>query len=71
MKKFIAVPLACALLAVSGVAASAHHHHHPHKVHHGTTNPRDPNFNPLEFPLCFAWDARLQRDVWICGRSAY
>jgi hypothetical protein len=73
MKRLVAVPLACAaLIAFAAPPASAHgHHHHAHHVHHGTTNMRDPNFNPLDFPLCFAWDFRLQRDVWTCGRSAY
>lgn len=68
MKTLIALPLAAALLAVSGLAALAHHDTHRT---HTANSPRDPNFNPLEFPLCFAWDPKLHRDVWVCGRSAY
>ncbi|MBN8997485.1 MAG: hypothetical protein J0H94_19900 [Rhizobiales bacterium] len=68
MTKFLVVPVACALLAVSGLAASANH---SHRVHHTTKDTHDPNFNPAEFPLCFAWDFKLRRDVWICGRWAY
>lgn len=70
MKKIVAVPLAAALLALSSLAAFAWDRD-LHRVHHVTTNTRDPNFNPYEFPLCFVWDARLHRDVWVCGRSAY
>jgi hypothetical protein len=69
MKTLIALPLAAALLAASGLAALASHHD-SHRTH-TATSPRDPNFNPLEFPLCFAWDPQLHRDVWVCGRSAY
>jgi len=54
--------------AMLNLAASANH---SHRVHHTTKDTHDPNFNPAEFPLCFAWDFKLRRDVWICGRWAY
>jgi hypothetical protein len=69
MTKYLSVPLACLVLAVSGLAAAADQDEH--RVQHGPKNPRDPNFNPMEYPLCYVWDMQLKRNVWICGRSAY
>jgi hypothetical protein len=70
MRKYLAVPLACVLLAVTVPGAFAHSHR-SHKPDHSGPRPGDPRFNPYRYPLCYVWDMRLQRDVWICGRDAY
>lgn len=71
MTKTVIFLLTCALFAFATVTADAHSGHRRHHTPVGPKDTQDPNFNPLEFPLCFVWDPVTHRDVWICGRYAY
>ena len=69
MTRALAILAACAFLGMWGIAANADDN--PNRAHHTSNSPRDPNFNPAEFPNCYVWDMVKKRNVWVCGRSAY